>query len=455
MLAEEKRAMPEDSVEALMALERIVSAEQEMRSGTVDGQPCSETASKIFFKAVSSGSDVSRGAVASQLAGSAFLHSQTEPFEQKKQIVEQAQQLCRKRLQGLCGDAKVLGRAYATASESKSDEHSRKSMLESLDELQEKMSQTEDLVWIIQGESRGINERQKRLNTSALLCSFFSEVAVYNPVAGSRLFAERKDMLVTADAELVADILLRSSSESAYNVISRGIETDDPKERLDALCTCCEEVSADALEISEKSYALLLNRVEAERVQTLQLDKLFTAVTRKNVAREVCEFLVRGDRVAALSVLYCSQDFSEREKQQVIDVIRQQQWVTEPSIFIEAFAASVECERGAEPCCIFPADSLSPYDALLLYDLLGEYSPKTQFENEQLLSLLYSFQATKNKTEPSSIFTKNKNIGVADKQKRAVSDMTVLRYVLDAIVSARKENKDVLTILHTIEKEAF
>lgn len=451
MLIEDKKAMPEDSVEALIALERIVNAEQELRSGATQGG--NATASEVLLKAVSGGNEISRGAVASQLIGSALLHSQSDQFAQKKHIVEQAQQLCSKRLQGLCDDAKLLGRAYATASESKSDERSQKSMLESLSELQEKMSQTEDLAWIIQGENSKASVRQKRLNTSALVCSFLSEVAIYNPVVGSVLLKERVKLLVKADAELLADILLRSSSERAYQAVSRNIESDDPQQRVEELCTICRNASPAVLKISDESYSLLLERVEAERVQYFQLDRMLTAVKRRSAARELCESLGNEDRVQAVTILFNSQLVSEDEKQHLLDVVQQPRWETDSSKFIKAFAASVECERAAEPYCIFPDAELSPYDALLLYDVLGEYSPKTQFENEQLLNVLNQFLLLKNENRKSLLFIKKRNAEVVPDRTRDVPDMTLFRYALNEVISARKVNDDVLATVHAIKKE--
>lgn len=451
MLIEDKKAMPEDSVEALVALERIINAEQELRSGADQGGQT--TASEVLFKAVSGGSEITRGAVASQLIGSALLHSQSDQFAQKKQIVEQAQQLCSKRLQGLCNDAKRLGRAYAAASESKSDEQSQKDMLDSLSELQEKMSQTEELAWVIQGENSNASVRQKRLNISALVCSFLSEVAIYNPVAGSLLLEERVDLLVKVDAELLADTLLRSSSEEAYKAVSRNIESDDPRQRLEELCSLCRKASPAMLKISDESYSLLLERVEAERVQYFQLDRMLTAVKRRRAARELCEALGNEDRVQAVTVLFNSPLVPEDEKSQLLDVIRQPRWETDPSKFIDAFAMAIECERVAEPYCIFPEAGLSPYDALLLYDILGEYSPKIQFENEQLVNILKQVLLLKNEGRKSSLFIKKKNTDVISNKANYINEMTMFRYALHEVVSARKENSDVLSIIHAIEKE--
>jgi hypothetical protein len=453
MHIEDQKAMPEDSVEALVALERIVNAEQELRSGAEQGG--SATTSEVLLKAVSGGSELSRRAVVSQLIGSALLHSQSDHFAQKKQIVEQAQQLCSQRLQGLCDDAKVLGRAYATASESKSDEQSQKSMLESLSELQDKMSQTEELAWIIQGESSNASVRQKRLNTSALVCSFLSEVAIYNPVAGSFLLAERVDLLVKADMEFLADTLLRSSSEKAYKAVSRNIKSEDPQQRVEELCSLCRNASSAMLKISDESYSLLLERVEAERVQYLQLDRMLTAVKRRSAARKLCESLGNEDRVQAVIILFNSQFILEDEKQQLLDVVRQPRWETDSSKFIEAFTVAVECERVAEPYCIFPEAELSPYDALLLYDVLGEYSPKTQFENEQLLNILNQFLLLKDENRKSFSFIRREKTGVISDKKRDFPDMTLFRYALHEVISARKENTDVLNIIHAIENEVL
>ncbi len=453
MHIEDQKAMPEDSVEALVALERIVNAEQELRSGAEQGG--SATTSEVLLKAVSGGSELSRRAVVSQLIGSALLHSQSDHFAQKKQIVEQAQQLCSQRLQGLCDDAKVLGRAYATASESKSDEQSQKSMLESLSELQDKMSQTEELAWIIQGESSNASVRQKRLNTSALVCSFLSEVAIYNPVAGSFLLAERVDLLVKADMEFLADTLLRSSSEKAYKAVSRNIKSEDPQQRVEELCSLCRNASSAMLKISDESYSLLLERVEAERVQYLQLDRMLTAVKRRSAARKLCESLGNEDRVQAVIILFNSQLILEDEKQQLLDVVRQPRWETDSSKFIEAFTVAVECERVAEPYCIFPEAELSPYDALLLYDVLGEYSPKTQFENEQLLNILNQFLLLKDENRKSFSFIRREKTGVISDKKRDFPDMTLFRYALHEVISARKENTDVLNIIHAIENEVL
>ncbi|KAF1074354.1 hypothetical protein [Halodesulfovibrio sp. MK-HDV] len=451
MLIEDKKAMPEDSVEALGALERILTAEQELRAGA--DQNGNATASEVLLKAVSGGNEISRGAVASQLIGSALLHSQSDQFAQKKQIIEQAQQLCSKRLQGLCDDAKVLGRAYATASESKSDEQSQKSMLDSLSELQEKMSQTEELAWIIQGENSKANVRQKRLNTSALVCSFLSEVVICNPAVGSLLLKKRVDLLVKADAELLADILLRSASEKAYKAVSRKIESDDPQQRVEELCSLCRNASPVVLEISDESYSLLLERVEAERVQYFQLDRMLTAVKRRSAARELCESLGNEDRVQAVTILFNSQLISEDEKQYLLNVVRQPRWETNSLKFIEAFALAIECERAAEPYCIFPEAELSPYDALLLYDVLGEYSPKTQFENEQLLNVLNQFLLLKNENRKSLLFIKKRNTEVVSDKNRDIPDMTLFRYALHEVISARKENGDVLNTIHAIKKE--
>lgn len=453
MHIEDQKAMPEDSVEALVALERIVNAEQELRSGAEQGG--SATTSEVLLKAVSGGSELSRRAVVSQLIGSALLHSQSDHFAQKKQIVEQAQQLCSQRLQGLCDDAKVLGRAYATASESKSDEQSQKSMLESLSELQDKMSQTEELAWIIQGESSNASVRQKRLNTSALVCSFLSEVAIYNPVAGSFLLAERVDLLVKADMEFLADTLLRSSSEKAYKAVSRNIKSEDPQQRVEELCSLCRNASSAMLKISDESYSLLLERVEAERVQYLQLDRMLTAVKRRSAARKLCESLGNEDRVQAVIILFNSQLILEDEKQQLLDVVRQPRWETDSSKFIEAFTVAVECERVAEPYCIFPEAELSPYDALLLYDVLGEYSPKTQFENEQLLNILNQFLLLKDENRKSFSFIRREKTGVISDKKRDFPDMTLFRYALHEVISARKENTNVLNIIHAIENEVL
>lgn len=451
MLTEDKKAMPEDSVEALAALERVVNAEQELRSGA--GQGSQTTASEVLFNAVSGGSEITRGAVASQLIGSALLHSQSDQFAQKKQIAEQAQQLCSKRLQGLCADAKRLGRAYATASESKSNAQSQKDMLDSLSELQEKMSQTEELAWVIQGESSNTSVRQQRLNTSALVCSFLSEVAIYNPVAGSLLLEDRVDLLVKADAELLADIILRSSSEKAYKALSYKIEADDPQQRLEELSSLCRKTSPSVLKISDESYSLLLERVEAELMQYLQLDTMLTAVKRRSAARELCEALGNEDRVQAVTILFNSQLVPEGEKQQLLDVVRQPRWETDSSIFINAFTVAVERERAAEPCCIFPEAGLSPYDALLLYDVLGEYCPKTQFENEQLLNVLNQFLLLQNENRKSLLFMKKKNVDAISDRKGNISEMTLFRYALHEVVSARKEKKDVLNIIHAIESE--
>lgn len=451
MLIKDKKAMPEDSVEALAALQRIINAEQELRSGADQGGQA--TASEVLLKAVSGESEITRGAVASQLIGSALLHSQSDQFAQKKQIVEQAKQLCSQRLQGLCDDAKALGRAYATASESKSDEQSQKNMLESLSELQEKMSQTEELAWIIQGEASSASGRQKRLNTSALVCSFLSEVAIYNPAAGSLLFEERVDLLVKADAELLADTLLRSSTEEAYKAVSRNIESDDPQQRLEELCSLCRKASPAMLKISDESYSLLLERVEAERVQFLQLDRMLKAVKRRSAARELCEALGNEDRVQAVTILFNTQLIAEGEKEQLLDVIRQPRWETDPLKFIGAFAAAIECERAAEPYCIFPEAGLSPYDALLLYDVLGKYSPKTQFENEQLLNVLNCFLLLKNENRKLLPFMKKKNTDVISNKNTDTPEMTLFRYALHEVISARNENGNVLNIIHAIENE--
>lgn len=451
MLIKDKKAMPEDSVEALAALQRIINVEQELRSRADQGGQA--TASDVLLKAVSGESEITRGAVASQLIGSALLHSQSDQFAQKKQIVEQAKQLCNQRLQGLCDDAKALGRAYATASESKSDEQSQKNMLESLSELQEKMSQTEELAWIIQGEGSSASGRQKRLNTSALVCSFLSEVAIYNPAAGSLLFEERVDLLVKADAELLADTLLRSSTEEAYKTVSRNIESDDPQQRLEELCSLCRNASPAMLKISDESYSLLLERVEAERVQFHQLDRMLTAVKRRSAARELCEALGNEDRVQAVTILFNTQLIAEGEKKQLLDVIRQPRWQTDSLKFIEAFAVAIECERAAEPYCIFPEAGLSPYDALLLYDVLGMYSPKTQFENEQLLNVLNGFLFLKNENRKLLPFMKKKNTDVISNKNTDIPEMTLFRYALHEVISARNENGNVLNIIHAIEKE--
>ena len=451
MLTEDKKAMPEDSVEALVALERIVNAEQELRSGV--GQSDQATASEVLFKAVSGGSEIARGAVASQLIGSALLHSQSDQFAQKKQIVEQAQQLCSKRLQGLCDDAKSLGRAYAAASESKSDEQSQKTMLDSLSELQEKMSQTEKLAWVIQGESSNAGVRQQRLSSSALVCSFLSEVAIYNPVAGSLLLEDYVELLVKADAELLADILLRSSSEKAYKALSQKIEADDPQQRLEELCSLCHNASPALLKISDESYSLLLERVDAERVQYLQLDRMLTAVKRRSAARELCESLGNEDRVQAVTILFDSQLVPEGEKQQLLDVVRQPRWETDSSKFIKAFAVAIECERAAEPYCIFPEADLSPYDALLLYDVLGEYSPKAQFENEQLLNVLNQLLLMENENNNPLLFIKKKNADAVSNRNNGIPYMTLFRYALYEVISARKEKKNVLSVIQAIEKE--
>ncbi|SIO36903.1 hypothetical protein [Halodesulfovibrio marinisediminis] len=450
----DKKAMPVDSVEALQALEKVVSAEQEMRSVADNGLTSGAAVSEVFFEAMSGGNDFTKGAVASQLIGSAVLHSQSELFANKKQIEEHAEVLCRTRLKGLCDDAMLLGRAYATASESASDDVSRKSMLEALNDLLEKMSQTEDLVWAVRGENCAENMVQKRTNTSALLCSFLSEIAVYNPNAASVLFAERKELLRKADAETVSNILLRSASDHAYSILLKTLTTDDPHQRVEELYTSCHETSPTSLNISEKSHSFLLERVEAERAQFFQIDTMLTAVKRRNAAREMCEFLVNGDRVQAVAVLYDSKLFPESDRQALLHVLRKQRWETKPERFVEAFASAVNGERDAEPYCVFPDEALAPYDVLLLYDVLEEYSPKIQFENERLLDLLERAQS-----KLQMLVTEQK-IKYADadynlERRGVLLDVTLLRYIFFSVISARKEDKDISTVLNALEKDVF
>lgn len=447
-----KKPMPKDSIEALQALEKIVSAEQEMRSGAEVGS-ATDTASEVLSKAFSDGNDIAKGAITSQLMGSALLHSQAEQFSRKKQVEEQAQKLREARLQGLCDDAARLGRAFATASESELDENARETMLQSLNELQEKMSQTEDLVWVVNGESGEGHAFQKRVDSSALLRCFLSEVAAYNPSVASLLLEERKESLVQVDTELVVDIIRRSASDRAYNMLSQRIVSEDSQERVEELWDICRMSSPSVLDIPEYSYSLLLNRVEAEHTQIIQVEAMLKAVRRKSAARKICELLLQGDRVQAVSVLYDSTLFSESERTSCLRILQQKRWKTASIRFIEAFSFAVESERVAEPYCIFPDDSLSPYDVLLLYDVLGEYSPKIQFENEQVLGMLQRFQSKQTDGEGGLELDQACSLNMP-KRSDEVSDITLLRYVVFSVISARNEGNDTFSVLQRLKKEA-
>jgi len=69
--------------------------------------------------------------------------------------------------------------------------------------------------------------------------------------------------------------------------------------------------------------------------------------------------------------------------------------------------------------------------------------------------LLNQYQLVGNENKKTSLFRRNKNAEVTDKQQRVSSDMTLIRYALYEVVSARKESGDVLTAIHSIEKEAL
>ncbi|MCT4536297.1 hypothetical protein [Halodesulfovibrio sp.] len=443
-----RKAMPHDSVEALAALEQIVGAEEAMRAGKNEAG-CDLT--DILRKTVSGGSEYARGAVASQLAGTVLLHSQSDYFAQKEQLSQQVEQLCQQRLQGLCVDAAALGKAYATASESSSDAASREDLLDSLTELQQKMTQTEALVWKVQGESGGNIDRRKRVSVSAVTCSFLCELAVYNPVSGAALLPDFQKKLIKTDMDTVLDILQRSACDRAYHALSDQIVSDAPEERAKELCEHCRENSPETLQISPASYALLQERIEVERMQVEQLHTVLAAIKRKNTARSFCESLAQGDRVQAVATLGESKVFSDAERRELSKTIRQQQWSTEPAFFIQIFADVVAQERAAHPYCVFPSASLAPYDAVLLYELLGEYSPKNQFENERLVSLweLYS-ERFSDKKHVSFFQRKQKTyerVGISGK----VSAMTLLRYIADSVIAARKNSCSVDDIIQSFE----
>lgn len=445
-----KKAMPYDSVEALAALEQIVDAEEAMRTGKNDAG-CD--LSDILLKTISGGSEYTKGAVISQLSGTVLLHSQSDYFAQKEQLTQQVEQLCQQRLQGLCTDASALGKAYATASESKGDAASREELLESLSELQQKMAQTEALAWKIQGESGANVDRRKRLSMSALICSFLSELAVYNPIAGAALFPTLEKKLVKTDCETVLDILQRSACERAYDILSDQIISDDPEERVKELYERCRKATPEELQISSTSYTLLKERIEVEYLQSEQLYAALTVVKRKNAARFFCENLAKGDRVQAVSTLSESKLFSNEERKELSQIIRQQRWDTEPTFFIQLFADSVAKERVARPYCILPSASLAPYDAVCLYELLGEYSPKNQFENERLLSLFLLYREMGSGKKHVSFFQskskKNRNV----RMNNNVSAMTLLRYVADSVIAARKNSYNVEEIIQRFEND--
>lgn len=443
-----KKAMPHDSVEALAALEQIVGAEGAMRAEkNVSGGNLSD----ILLKTISGGSEYIRGAVASQLAGNVLLHSQSDFFAQKEQLSQQVEQLCQQRLQGLCVDAAALGKAYATASESKSDAASRKNLLESFIELQQKMAQTEALVWKIQGESGANVDRRKKVSISALVCSFFCELAVYNPVAGVALLPELQKKLVKTDAETVLDLLQRSACDRAYQALSDQITADDPDERIKKLCEHCRNASPETLQLSSASYTLLKERIEAERVQSEQLRTVLAAIKRKNTAHSICKSLAQGDRVQAVTTLGESKLFSEEERRELSKTIRQQQWSTEPASFIQLFSGAVAKERVARPYCILPSASLAPYDAVLLYELLGEYSPKNQFENERLVSLLILYRDIFFGKKHALFFQSKHKKHESIRADGNVSVMTLLRYVVDCVITARKNSCNVIEVIQNFE----
>lgn len=441
-----KKAMPQDSVEALAALKQIVSAESAMRAGdNTSGKQVSD----IFAQALSGGSDITRVAVASQLESSALLHVQSGWFEEKKQFEEHAQQLSTQRLEGLCLDAGRLGQAYAAAAEVQSEEQSRKDILTSVQELQGKMQQTEALVWAIQGRSVDESHQLSRQNSSALLRSFLGGVIASNHAAGAPLVEECKGQLDQLDYEDLNRLLLRSSCEQAYLTLVDQLTSDSPKGQVEELRSLCEKATPSTLSITAESYALVKERIEAERVQHYQMEEMLRAVTQRKVVRNFCECLSSGDRKQAAAVLAQSNVFVKTERAKLSRNILQKQWRTEPEVFVELFVMAVEKERSAEPYCIFPEETLSPYDALLLYNVLGEYSPSVQFENEQIASFLHAHIRSIVETKRSvfSFYGKKRS---AKKVKTLLDDMTVLRYLFDAVIAARENAADVFECVRKI-----
>lgn len=438
MVKNNKKPMPDDTQSALAALEKIVCAEEEMRTQGESGS----TPSQIFLKTVVEEQSNTKEVIASQLAGSAVIHTQSDQILRKKQLEEQAQELSAKRLHGLCKDAATLGRAFAFAMGSSNGKAVRADVLSALLDLHVKLSQTHELACVVNGKNPTAESNLLRRSVSTLTSSFLSEVAVYDSEAASELLEEYEDMLVSSDLKVVSGMVLRGESEEAYSFLSQQVAADDPVDRAQELASLCAKSSPEKLHIAEDSFVLLKEKIEVELVQINEINAVLAGVRRKSVAKNICNLLRNGKFVEAVEAVFDFDDFSKEERLQLLRFIRQGKCLTQPQQYIEALSSGVACERAAEPYSLFPSEELAPYDALALHELFEEYSPVRQLENERLLELVKKYAATKLGDESLS-------------NKRATQqhsgEMSELRYAVYSVIVARKEDRCVLTVLHDVE----
>lgn len=446
MVKNNKKPMPDDTQSALAALEKIVCAEEEMRTQGEGGN----TPSQIFLKTVVEEQSSTKEVIASQLAGSAVIHTQSDHILRKKQLEEQAQELSAKRLHGLCGDAATLGRAFAFAMGSANGKAVRDDVLSALEDLQRKLSQTHELACVVNGKNPTADSNLLRRSVSALLSSFLCEVAAYDSEAVSELLDEYTDTLVSPDLQVVSGMVLRGESEEAYSFLSQQVKAEEPVDRAKELSSLCAKSSPQKLHIAEDSFLLLKEKVEVELVQINEINTVLAEVRKKSIAKNICNLLRSGKLVEAVGVVFGFDDFSKEERSRLLRFIRKGKWATKPKQYIEALSSGVECERDAEPFSLFPSEALAPYDVLALYELFEEYSPARQLENERLLELVNKYAATKSFSNAGSDSVSNKR-----NDRQNLGKMSELRYAIYSVVLARKEERCVLTVLRDVESELF
>lgn len=446
MVKNTKKTMPDDTQSALAALEKIVYAEEEMRTQGEGGN----TPSQIFLKTVVEEQSNTKEVIASQLAGSAVLHMQSENVSRKKLLEEQVQELSVRRLHGLCEDAATLGRAFAFTGDSSDDKVTRENVLSALRDLQLKLSQTHGLACVVNGKNPTDESNLLRNSSSALTSSFLCEVAAYDSEAASELVKEYAEMLVSSDLQVVSGMLLRGESEEAHSFLSQQVTADEPVERAKELSSLCAKSSPENLNIAEESFSLLKEKIDVELIQINEINVMLSGVRRKSIAKNISSLLRSGRFVEAVGAVFDFNDFSEEERLQLLRVIRQGKWVTKPQQYIEALTFGVECECVAEPYSLFPSEALAPYDALALHELFEEYSPARQLENERLLDLVKKYDATRIRSNDGRESQRKKQTTRQDSGK-----MSELRYAVYSVILARKEGRSVLKVLHDVEKVLF